>query len=184
MNVVFRTAPPTVEEFLAWEREQELRYEFDGREAIPMVGGTLQHNRITRNLTRMIEDRLRGAACQAFSSDVKVLVMGRVRYPDVVVTCSPLAWASDIAPEPVAVFEVLSPSTARTDWTLKAKEYQATSSVQHYVMLEQDTVAAHLFTHGTEAWDYQLVQKDGALALPAIGISLTLAECYAGLDGA
>jgi Uma2 family endonuclease len=181
MNVVFRTTLPSVEEFLAWEREQELRYEFDGREAVPIVGGTLRHGRITRNLSRAIEDRLRGTACQVFSSDVKVLVMGRVRYPDAVVTCSPLTWTSDVVPEPVAVFEVLSPSTARTDWTLKTKEYQATSSVQHYAMLEQDTIAAHVFTRGAETWEYQLVHKDGALALPAIGVSLTLAECYAGI---
>lgn len=32
--------PLTVEEFLAWERRQELRCEFDGVQIIAMTGGT------------------------------------------------------------------------------------------------------------------------------------------------
>ena len=38
---------------------------------------------------------------------------------------------------PVVIFEVLSPSTAAKDRIVKAREYQATPSVQRYVMLEQ-----------------------------------------------
>jgi hypothetical protein len=30
----------TVDEFLAWERRQELRYEFDGSAPVAMTGGT------------------------------------------------------------------------------------------------------------------------------------------------
>jgi hypothetical protein len=32
--------PMTVDEFLAWERRQELRYEFDGFAPVAMTGGT------------------------------------------------------------------------------------------------------------------------------------------------
>jgi Uma2 family endonuclease len=35
--------PMTVEEFLDWERRQELRYEFDGFHAVAMTGGTANH---------------------------------------------------------------------------------------------------------------------------------------------
>jgi Uma2 family endonuclease len=38
--------PLTVDEFLAWERAQPLRYEFDGIQPIAMTGGTTQHSRI------------------------------------------------------------------------------------------------------------------------------------------
>jgi hypothetical protein len=31
----------TVDQFLAWERRQELRYEFDGTALVAMTGGTL-----------------------------------------------------------------------------------------------------------------------------------------------
>jgi len=38
-----------------------------------------------------------------------------VRYPDAAVTCSPVDGQSDILPNPVVVFEVLSPSNAVVD---------------------------------------------------------------------
>jgi hypothetical protein len=34
----------TVDEFLAWERRQERRYEFDGFAPVAMTGGTLNHS--------------------------------------------------------------------------------------------------------------------------------------------
>lgn len=58
MNVAFRTVPPTVEEFLAWERE--LRYEFDGREAIPMGSRTLRRGRIGLKLAEALGALLGG----------------------------------------------------------------------------------------------------------------------------
>ena len=182
MNIAFRTAPLAVEEFLAWERGQELRYEFDGREAIPMVGGTLRHKQTSFNVVALLQELLGNGLCRAFADGVKVVVAGRVRYPDAVVTCTPVDWDSDIVPSPVVVFEVLSPSTAHTDRTLRADEYHTTASIQHYVILEQEKAEAHLYTRKAEGWDYALVCKEGVLALPAIGISLTLAKCYAGLD--
>lgn len=45
MNVAFRR-PMTLDEFLAWERRQELRYELDGIRAVAMTGGTVEHSGI------------------------------------------------------------------------------------------------------------------------------------------
>ena len=38
--------PWTTETFLAWEDRQEGKYEFDGRDVIPMTGGSIAHQRI------------------------------------------------------------------------------------------------------------------------------------------
>lgn len=181
MNVAFRTAPPTLDEFLAWEREQELRHEFDGREVVPMVGGTLRHGRIALNLAATLGATLGDGTCQVFPDGVKVVVAGRVRYPDATVTCSAVDWDSDIVPDPIAVFEVLSPGTARTDWLLKTEEYRTAPSIQHYVLLEQAAEAAHVFTRVGETWTYAMVQRGGEVALAAIGASFPLAACYAGM---
>ncbi len=43
MNIALRK-PMTLDEFLAWEREQELRYEFDGFAPVAMTGGTVAHS--------------------------------------------------------------------------------------------------------------------------------------------
>jgi hypothetical protein len=39
-----QTKPMSVAEFLAWERGQELRHEFDGDRTTAMTGGTLNHS--------------------------------------------------------------------------------------------------------------------------------------------
>jgi hypothetical protein len=40
----------SLETFLAWEEQQELRWEFDGFEPVAVTGGTAEHSAIQRNL--------------------------------------------------------------------------------------------------------------------------------------
>ena len=87
-----------------------------------------------------------------------------------------------VAPEPVAVFEVLSKGTARTDRMVKNREYASTASVRRYVMLEQDEIAATMFERAGEDWVGHIVAADGVLQMPEIGIEVPLAELYEGLD--
>ena len=99
MNVAMRR-PMVLDEFLAWEREQELRFEFDGLQPVPLTGGSVAHSVVATNLVRALQDRLAGSPCRAFRGDLKIVVAGRVRYPDAVVTCSPVANDADVVPEP------------------------------------------------------------------------------------
>ncbi len=57
MNVAIRK-PMALAEFLAWEHEQDRRYEFDGEQPVAMTGGTAAHSIIATNLVRALEDRL------------------------------------------------------------------------------------------------------------------------------
>ena len=54
---VGRRKPMSLEEFLAWEERQELRYEFDGLRPIAMTGGSSAHARVQRNLAISIGGR-------------------------------------------------------------------------------------------------------------------------------
>lgn len=56
--------PMTLVEFLAWESEQELRYEFDGVQPVAITGGTFAHASIQRNLALAVGNRLRGKPCE------------------------------------------------------------------------------------------------------------------------
>ena len=179
MNVALRR-PMTIESFLEWERRQELRYEFDGFRAIPMNGGTIEHSVIATNLVRALEDRLT-PPCQAVRGDLKVIVAGRVRYPDAIVTCAPIPRRNDIVPEPVVVFEVLSPSTAAVDRIQKNDEYRGTSTIRRYVMLEQTRMAATVFERVGEEWVGHL-ETGAVLALPEVGIELPMAALYARVE--
>jgi Uma2 family endonuclease len=172
----------SVDAFLAWEREQDLRYEFDGLGAVAMTGGTVAHSEIGTSLVEALRRRLRGGPCRALRGDLKILAHGRIRYPDATITCSALDNGADIVPEPVVVFEIISASTASIDRITKNEEYRLTPSIRHYVMLEQTTMAATMFSRQGENWIGALLTGDAVLVFAELGIELPLAEIYAGLD--
>ncbi len=82
----------------------------------------------------------------------------------------------------MAVFEVLSSGTSRTDRIDKVREYQATESIQRYVILEQDSIGATVFEREGGFWRGFTVKRGELLRMPEIGVELPLAECYAGVD--
>jgi Uma2 family endonuclease len=181
MNIALRK-PMTLAEFLAWEDRQELKHEFDGLGPVAMSGGTLRHAAIQRRLSTALDTRLRGKSCDFFGSDAKFLTAeGTIRYPDGMVVCGPVDLSAKFVENPVVVFEVLSSSTTRTDRIAKVREYQATASVQRYVMLEQDGVAAVVYARAGALWTHEILTADSLLALPEIGVELPLAELYEGI---
>jgi Uma2 family endonuclease len=171
----------TLEAFLAWEDAQPLRYEFDGFQVRAMTGGTAGHSRIQRNLLAALGSRLRGGPCEVFGSELKIVVADSVRYPDLFVICSRAPDKATYVTDPVAVFEVIGPSTAGVDRIVKAREYGATPSIQRYVILEQDGQAATVSGREHDGWDARVIEGDVELAMPEIGISVPLAELYEGV---
>jgi Uma2 family endonuclease len=182
MNVALRK-PMTLAEFLAWEERQELKHEFDGFGPVAMSGGTAAHSAIQANLAFSLQLRLRGKPCRFYGSDLKFITAeGTVRYPDGMVICGPVDPKAKFIERPTVVFEVLSPRTTRTDRIPKAREYEATSSVRRYVMLEQDGVAAVVYARVDGVWTHEILMADAILALPEIEVELPLAELYEGLE--
>ena len=181
MNIALRK-PMSLEEFLAWEARQEFKHEFDGIRPIAMTGGTQTHSGFQRNLAISIGGRLRSTRCTFYGSDLKIIVAGSIRYPDGMVVCTPGHARRTVVSDPVVVFEVLSASTARTDRIIKNREYQATPSIQRYVMLEQDRIAATVFARAGEDWVGHVLTGDETLGMPEIGIELPLSELYEGID--
>jgi Uma2 family endonuclease len=181
MNIAMRR-PMTLEQFLAWEDRQELRYEFDGFQPIAMTGGTAAHAAIQRNIIFSLTGRLRGKPCQPYGSELKIAVAGRIRYPDAFVVCAPVPNDAKVVSDPVVVFEVLSESTAREDIFAKNAEYRATPSIQRYIILEQTQAAAVVFARKGEDWVSEVVTDDGVLRMPEIGIEVPLAELYTDID--
>jgi Uma2 family endonuclease len=172
--------PWTADTFLAWEDRQEGRYEFDGRDVVPMTGGTLAHQRIVLNLCSILLGLLGDGPMMA-AQEMRLRAGGRVRYPDVAIFAGPLPQTTRTLDDAVAIFEVLSDDTATTDRVDKLIDYAAVPSLRCYVLLEQTKVAATLFRreHGG-AW-IATPHTDGALVLAGLDLSLPLAELYRGL---
>ena len=181
MNIAMRR-PMTLEQFLAWEDRQELRYEFDGFQPVAMTGGTAAHAAIQANLLTALVTRLRGKPCRAMGSHLKIAVAGRIRYPDAFVICTPVPNDAKVVTDPVVVFEILSESTTREDMFTKNAEYRATPSILRYVILEQTQAAAVIFARKGEDWVSEVVTDAGVLRMPEIDIEVPLAELYSDID--
>jgi Uma2 family endonuclease len=170
--------PMSLDEFLAWEREQPERHEFDGMVITMMTGGSLDHSTIDSNLRTALSDKLRGTRCMAFRGDAKVIANGAVRYPDLSVTCSPVMGRDDVVPEPVLIIEVVSASTERFDRGRKKFDYFATPSVQQYAIVEQGERLVDLYTRAKTGWTNEVITGNAVLELSSVGVELRLDTIY------
>lgn len=184
MNVALRSPRMTREAFLDWAGRQDIRHEFDGFQPVAMVGGTQRHNRIALNAYSALRARLRGTPCEAFAMDAGIATVGEaVRYPDALVTCGPGPGDNRLIPDVIAVFEVLSPSSGLADRHTKLGEYAAVATIRHYVLLEQETVAATLFDRrdGQSPWTATPLAAGAMLRLAALDLAIPIDEFYDGV---
>ena len=174
--------PMTSEEYLAWEDRQEFKWEFDGFQPVAMNGGTWAHTRIQGNIITALNVRLRGKRCQPCGPDMRVpTTPGRYRYRDALVTCTPQLLDGRDVSDPVVIFEVLSPSTADDDRTVKLGEYQSIPSLRRYIMLEQTRIFATIIIRVATGWEIVLAGPNSMIAMPEVEVDLPLAELYDGL---
>ncbi len=181
MNALPKTM--TLDDFLAWEERQELRYEFDGLAIREMTGSTVAHSEIETNLIAALGSALRGKPCRAYGSVLKVRTATSIRYPDAMIVCSRADPKATVAPGPTVIFEILSSGSARLDLGAKNAEYQSLAALRRYVVLHQTQAAAEVFARGEDGeWTYEFLDRHGVLDMPEAGIAITLAEIYADLE--
>jgi Uma2 family endonuclease len=121
------TPKMTPQEYLDWEEQQPLRYEYFGGEVVAMTGGTIPHNQLAVNLASLLKNHLRGKGCKVLTSDAKVQLSdnGPYCYADVSVTCDECDRnARQFIRYPSLIVEVLSPSTEAFDRGEKFRKYR------------------------------------------------------------
>jgi Uma2 family endonuclease len=185
MRTALRKPRMTREEFFDWAQAQDIRYEFDGFEPVAMTGGNINHSQITQNVLVSLRTRLRGSNCRPLGPDAGVATVGdAVRYPDALVTCDKVRGRDLTVSGVVVVFEVLSPTSGRTDRIVKLREYRAVSTIRCYVILEYNSVGLTVFTRGREDqdWTARALTSEDTLQLPEIGIGIPVAEFYEDVD--
>ncbi|MEM1392473.1 MAG: Uma2 family endonuclease [Cyanobacteria bacterium P01_D01_bin.116] len=170
------------QEYLEWEKTQELRYEYIDGEVFAMTGGTIPHNRIALNLAIDLDDFLAEKECQVYISDVKVQVtsVGPYHYPDVMVSCDDEDKdAIDMVQYPCLIVEVLSPSTEAFDRGKKFTRYRQSNTLQEYVLIESDEIAVECFRKNDEGlWVLHTYGEGDTLTLESVGISIPVEKLY------
>ena len=185
MSSALRLVTMTRDAFLAWVPPNDRRYEFDGFSPLAMTGGTRNHARIVGNVQVALQNRLRGTRCEALGQDAGIATLGEaVRFPDVLVSCAPGLGSERLITGVVAVFEVVSPSSGRTDRIDKLREYRSVPTIRRYVILESRSAALTVLERkpGVVDWTaFSLVTGD-ILHMPEIGIDVPVAEFYERVD--
>ena len=174
--------PMGIEDFLDWRERQDGRYEYDGFAPVAMTGGSYAHEIVSANIVGALHPRLRGTPCRVIGSSALLATRGKLRNPDAMIVCGPVDPAVRVIPEPVVVFEVLSPSTSFTDRIAKAREYGATPSIRRYVILERLRMGATVFSHDSGQWVAAILEGETDLALPEVGLTIPLSEFYVDID--
>jgi Uma2 family endonuclease len=130
----------SVEEYFEIEESSNIRHEYFRGNIYAMVGASFNHNRITRNFSIVFQRFLK---CETFTSDLKVEAADDTYfYPDVVMVCGKIIEGSkpNTLKNPSCIIEVLSPSTALYDKNKKAKAYKNISTLEYYLLANQDKV--------------------------------------------
>ena len=173
--------PWTAGRFLHWANVQEGRCEFDGIQPVAMMGGTARHSRVTNNIQAALRSRLRGSPCSSYGPDLGMRTTGEeVHFPDALTTWTPFRDADLAAPDPVVVFEVVSPTSGRTDRIERVPEYAQVPSILRYVIVETRYPGLLVLHRASSAapWNAVALADDGVLKLPELSITIPVAETY------
>ena len=109
----------TLDEFLTWERCQETKHEFDGVGPVATPDVCAAHGQIQSNLIGALGVRLRGRDCRVYGSGMKIDAAGHIRYPDSLVIRTRHPRGTEVFPDPVVLFEIVSRTTSRLDRFVK-----------------------------------------------------------------
>lgn len=181
----------TPEEYFAMEEGSSVKHEYWRGEIYMMAGGSVGHNAIGANAVGELRNALRraGKRCLVMSSDMKIHVPGEdyYTYADAVVVCDKVHYhkgRKDIIENPLLLVEVLSPSTADHDRTSKFNLYSRLDSLQHYLLVEQDSIGVEYRRLGENGeWQSQdFTNIEDVIRLPGLDIELAVAEFYYLLD--
>lgn len=179
----------TEDEYFERERRSEAKHELVNGLFVAMAGASPKHNAVAVNVATALKTRLRGQRCMVFNSDQRVHVeaTGLYTYPDVTVACDGLRFHPkypDTLVNPKILVEVLSSSTEAYDRGAKFAHYRAIPSFVEYVLVsqEEEEKVEHYRRLDTGQWILTEYKGDASLELPALGLSIPLAEIYEGLE--
>jgi Uma2 family endonuclease len=174
----------TFAEYLALERQSELKHELVNNEIYPMAGGTPEHALLAANVIQELGTQLRGRRCAVHTSDLRVRVAetGMVAYPDVTVVCGSLRRDPEdpcTIQNPVVIVEILSESTASYDRGEKFAHYRHLAELRDYVLIAHARGSMEHYTRNDDgSWTLREHRAGSAANIESIGCTLAVNEVF------
>jgi Uma2 family endonuclease len=177
----------SIEDYLAGEIVSDVKHEYAGGYVYAMAGGRTQHNRVAVAFVSAMHAKLRGRACEAFSSDMKVRIRmpthTRFYYPDGMVVCDPNPPDDSFQDRPVVIAEVISETTRRIDEGEKREAYLTIPTLAAYLLIETQFPRVVVHRHTPGGFVAQVYDGlEATIPFESIGTDLSLAELYERVD--
>ncbi len=178
----------TVDEYIEFEENSEIRHEFHEGILYPIEGTSLAHNEVIQNVVALLRPDFRKRGCKMAHENVKLQIIekGKYVYPDILLTCDEQDKnAIFIVQHPSLIVEVLSKSTASYDRSGKFNFYQTIPSIQYYLLIESRWQSVELYsrTEKEGVWTYQRFSKPTEIVeFPRLNFQISLLNIYEDID--
>lgn len=168
------------EEYLAGERDVDVRSEYVEGQVYAMAGASETHNTIASELHTLINSHL-SDECRAWQSDMKVVGDHQDKffayYPDIMASCEENTGDLYYRTNPSLIIEVLSPSTQRADLKEKFDNYISISTLIEYVVVSSDTPHVRVFRRGN-AWQLESYYANDTFILESVNLEVLVKQIY------
>ena len=176
----------TLDEYRELEETAEFRNEYRDGVIVQMTGGTINHSRIIRNLSRILGNLLEGQPYELFHNDLRLWIprYRRGTYPDVMVIEGEPIFndvRSDEILNPVLIVEVLSKSTKNFDQEDKFRFYRSIPQFREYVLVSQyELLVKQYIKTESNQWLFQEYEGETAtISFASLGVQMSMSEIYA-----
>jgi len=144
------------QEYLAIERQSQIRHEYRRGLVYAMAGGTDNHEH---------QDQF-------------------YYYPDAFVTCDPRDRQDRYLKRyPKLIAEVLSPNTKAFDKGEKFQDYQQIETLEEYVLISQEIQRVECRRRNSlGTWETTIYETGDRVILSSINLELAIADLYRGID--
>ena len=173
----------TIEEFLAFTdtRPDGERWELIEGVAIMNPSPVDHHQVIVLNIGTFLmthKQRTGASWLPLLGVGTRVPISPRsLPQPDVFVKEEPTT-GSPVTDDALVLFEVLSRSNTKADQAWRRKVYASVPNCRHYVTVSLKTVEVDAYDRDNGSKKRTLASLTDALALPALGLSIPLADIY------
>jgi Uma2 family endonuclease len=168
------------EDYLAGERDADIRSEYVDGKIYAMAGASRTHNTIATSFTALIETHLRDS-CRVWQSDMKLTIHNKGHrfgyYPDIMAACGNDTDDEYVCTNPILIVEVLSDSTERVDLKEKFDNYTSIPSLLEYVVVSQDVPLVRLFRRRT-SWERETYRADDVFRLESVELDVPVQHIY------
>ena len=173
------------DEYRELEENAEFRNEYRDGEIVQMTGGSINHSRIIRNLSRVLGNLLEGQPYELFHNDLRLWIprYRRGTYPDVMVIEGEPVFnegRSDEILNPMLIVEVLSKSTNNFDKEDKFRFYRSIPELREYILVSQYEflVEQYIKTESNEWLFREYEGETSTVSFASVGVQMSMSEIY------